>query len=73
MKIQVPQCDNRCNTFFISRQVLFRWKCLRDIHESSDCTILEITGIQDKIIAAETHDTNYANYMQILSDATVDC
>lgn len=73
MEIQVPQCDNRCNAFFLSRQVLFRWKRLRDIHESSECTILEITGIQDKIIAAETHDANYANYMQILSDAIVDC
>lgn len=58
--------------FYITPSFLFRWKYLRDIHESSDCTILEITGIQNKIIAAETHDANYANYMQILNDATVD-
>lgn len=33
---------------------------------------MEITSIEDKNIAAETHDGNYANYMQILGDAIVD-
>lgn len=32
---------------------------------------MEITSIQDKNIAARTHDGNYANYMQILDDTIV--
>lgn len=43
-------------------------------HGNPDCSISDgnYAGIQDKNIAARTHDGNYANYMQILGDTLVD-
>jgi len=53
--------------------VLFLVEMSRDIHRNSDCSIsdgnYEHPG---QNIVAGTHDSNYANYMQILGDGIVD-